>query len=403
MLPDPRKKGSAAMPYDFDTIIIRRGTDSVKWHTPDTDLPMWVADMDFAAAPEIVSALQTRLSHPIYGYSVVPENWFDAYIAWWRDRHGLTMDKDGLIFCTGVVPAIASLIRKLTDPGDSVLIQTPVYNAFFPVIEHNGCRVLENPLRYENGQYSMDFDDLENKLSDPQTTLMILCNPHNPVGKIWDQDTLAKVGELCRQYDVTVISDEIHCDITAPGTAYVPFASVSDACREISVTCVAPTKCFNLAGLHTAAAYAPNPRLRKKVNRALAVDCLDEPGTLATCAAIAAFTQGGPWLDAMRAYVFENRRAAEEFITESIPEIAVVPGQATYLMWLDIGKICGDSRRLADFLRRETGLYLTAGAIYGHPGDSFFRLNVACPRTLLLDGLDRLRRGIGLFMQQNPG
>ncbi len=391
------------MQYDFDTPICRRGTDSVKWHTPDTDLPMWVADMDFSAAPEIIAALRARLSHPIFGYSVIPEDWYGAYIGWWRDRHGFTMDRDGLLFCTGVVPAISSIIRKLTDPGDRVVIQTPVYNAFFPCIENHGCQALESPLRYENGQYAMDLDDLEKKLADPRTALMILCNPHNPVGRIWDRDTLARIGEMCARYGVPVISDEIHCDVTAPGVSYVPFASVSDACREISVTCIAPTKCFNLAGLHTAAVYVSDPRLRQRVNRALAVDCLNEPGTLATPAAIAAFTQGGPWLDAMRAYVFENRRIAGEFIVRSISSIAVVPGLATYLMWLDIGGVCGDSRLLADFIRRETGLYLTAGAIYGQPGSRFFRLNIACPRALLTDGLDRLRRGIDLYLRQNRG
>ena len=390
------------MKYDFDTPINRRGTDALKWDVPNTDLPMWVADMDFAVAPEIVSALQKRLEHPIYGYAILPSAWREAYTGWWQARHGLSLDADALLFCSGVVPAISSIVRKLTDPGENVVIQTPVYNAFFPCIENHGCRALENPLRYENGAYSMDFDDLEKKLADPQTTVMILCNPHNPVGKIWNQETLARVGALCAQHGVTVISDEIHCDITAPGTAYVPFASVSETCRNVSVTCMAPTKCFNIAGLHTAAAYAPHPGLRQRVRRALATDCLNEPGTLAVAAAVAAFTQGGPWLDAMRAYVYENRRVAEEFMALHLPQVSCVSGQATYLMWLDIGRICGSSRLLADEIRSSTGLFLTAGAIYGKPGDGFFRLNIACPRSLLLDGLDRLRRGIEAFSRQKP-
>ena len=285
---------------------------------------MWVADMDFLTAPEIREALDKRLAQGIYGYSEVPDGWYDAYISWWRDRHGLAMDRDWLIFCTGVVPAISSIVRKLTTPNENVVIQTPVYNIFFNSIVNNGARVLESPLRYENGAYSMDLEDLDRKLRDPQTTLMILCNPHNPVGKLWDRDTLARVGKLAKKHGVTVISDEIHCDLTLPGRDYVPFASVDDTCREVSITCIAPTKTFNLAGLQTAAVCVPSEHLRNRVNRALNTDEIAEPNFLACVAAQAAFTKAGPWLDALREYLAENRRIAAETIAEKLPRLHLV-------------------------------------------------------------------------------
>ena len=236
------------MKYDFDTPINRKNTNSLKWDVKENELPMWVADMDFATAPEIREAIEKRASHGIFGYTVIPDEWYGAYIGWWKTRHSLEIKEDQLIFCTGVIPAISTAVRKLTTPAEKVLIQTPVYNIFFNSILNNGRVVLENPLKYTGGNYEMDFDDLERKLSDPQTTLMLLCNPQNPGGKIWDKATLERVGELCYENNVTVLSDEIHCDLIDPGKNYVPFASVSEKCRENSITCIAPTKAFNLAG-----------------------------------------------------------------------------------------------------------------------------------------------------------
>ena len=247
------------MKYDFDIVTDRRNTHSLKWEAADGELPMWVADMDFKTAPEILSAIKERVEHGVFGYSVVPESWYSAYRDWWKSRHHFDMDREWLIFCTGVVPAISSIIRKLTTPAEKVLIQTPVYNIFFNSILNNGRQVLESELRYKEGEYEIDFEDLERKLADPQTALMILCNPHNPIGKIWDRETLAKIGELCKKHHVVVLSDEIHCDLTAPETEYIPFASVSKTCQENSITCIAPTKAFNLAGLQTAAVVVPDP------------------------------------------------------------------------------------------------------------------------------------------------
>ena len=382
--------------YDFDTPVNRRGTDSSKWNVAENELPMWIADMDFTAAPEIRAALQKRLDHGVFGYGEVPDRWYSAYIRWWEDRHSFRMERDWLVFCTGVVPAISSLVRKLTTPNENVLIQTPVYNIFFNSIVNNGCRALECPLTYEGSAYSVDFAALEAAMADPQTTLMILCNPHNPVGRIWDRDTLERIGGLALRHHVTVISDEIHCDLTAPGKAYIPFASVSDACRAVSVTCIAPTKAFNLAGLQTAAVCVPDPVLRHKAWRALNTDEVAEPNSFAVSAAVAAFENGAPWLDALRRYLWDNRETAASFIRAEIPGVFAVPADATYLMWIDISSLGADSRKIASRVRRETGLYVSAGAAYGKTGEHFLRLNLACPRSVLLDGLSRLKRGIAL-------
>ncbi|MCD8023033.1 MAG: pyridoxal phosphate-dependent aminotransferase [Lachnospiraceae bacterium] len=401
------------MSYNFDIPVNRRNTNSLKWNVGEKELPMWVADMDFETAPEIREALAARVAHGVFGYTDIPDAWYQAYIGWWEARHDFKMEKDWLIFCTGVVPAISSIVRKLTTPAEKVLIQTPVYNIFFNSILNNGRQVLESPLLYdrEMGAYSIDFADLEEKLSDPQTSLMILCNPHNPVGKIWDTETLARIGELCRKYHVIVVSDEIHCDITAPGRAYTPFASVSETCRAPSATCIAPTQAFNLAGLQTAAVSVPNETLRHKVWRGLNTDEVAEPNTFAVDAAIAAFTKGGAWLDELRAYIQENKEMAAKYIAEQIPKLGVVPSEATYLMWLECkletsmaeGALqCGNAEGglaadVAHFVREKTGLYLSEGSQYGASGSHFLRLNVACPNAVMQDGLHRLKEGLEAY------
>ena len=412
------------MRYDFDRIIDRRSTNSMKWNVAEGELPMWVADMDFATVPEVTEMLQRRAAHGLFGYAEETDQWRQAYARWWRERHHFEMEEDWLVFSTGVVPTISSAVRKLTTPNENVVIQTPVYHVFFNSILNNGCRALENRLIYRDGVYEMDFDDLERKLADPQTTLMILCNPHNPVGKIWDRQTLARIGELCEKYHVTVISDEIHCDLTDPGKEYIPFASVSDTCKRISVTCMAPTKTFNLAGLQTSAAMVPDPFLRHKIWRAVNTDEVGEPGAFAVEAAVTAYTYGAPWLDALREYICESKQMVSDFVKEQLPQLHLVPSEATYLLWLDCGRLlvaggkqvgvgadggrtAGErtdgtaagtaaeptAEELAAFIRHETGLYLSAGNEFGGNGSNFLRMNIACPKTVLRDGLERLKRG----------
>lgn len=388
------------MDFCFDCPVDRRNTGSLKWDVAAGELPMWVADMDFQTAPAVREAIRARAEHGVFGYSIVPEAWYQAYISWWGDRHGFTMERDWLIFCTGVVPAISSMVRKLTTPAEKVLLMTPVYNIFFNSILNNGRQALESRLLYDGTEYRIDFEDLERKLADPQTTMMLLCNPHNPIGKIWDRETLERIGALCRKHHVVVVSDEIHCDLTAPGRDYVPFASVSEDCRENSVTCIAPTKAFNIAGLQTAAVSVPNPVLRHKVWRGLNTDEVAEPNAFAVDAAIAAFTKGGEWLDALRAYIEDNKTLVKEFVKKELPKLRVVPSEATYLLWVNLGSGETSAEDVAEFIRRETGLYLSAGNPFGGDGGNFLRLNAACPRSVLEDGLSRLKEGIDAWEEQ---
>ena len=380
--------------YNFDAPVNRRGTDSMKWDVAENELPMWVADMDFQTAPEIIEALQQRVAEGVFGYTDVNDDWYEAYINWWKNRHNFEIEREWLMFCTGVIPAISSIVRKLTTPNEKVIIQTPVYNIFFNSIVNNGCKPLESPLHYENGVYSMDFSDLEAKMADPQASLMILCNPHNPVGKIWSKEDLAKVGELAAKYGVTVISDEIHCDLTEPGKDYVPFASVSDTCKDISINCIAPTKTFSIPGIQTAAIFVPNKFLRHKVWRGINTDEVAEPNVFAAHAAVAAFNHGGQWVDEVREYLFENRKRVESFVDENIPALHVVRGDATYLLWIDVSSLGVNSKELAAKIRKDTGLYLSAGTAYGDCGKDFLRMNVACSKATLEDGLARLKSAI---------
>ncbi len=378
---------------NFDNYIDRKNTNSLKWDVVENDLPMWVADMDFETAPGIQRAVADRAAHGIYGYTTIPDAWYRAYMKWWRERHEFCIKKEWLVFCTGVVPAISSIIRKVTTPGEKVIIQTPVYNIFFNSIKNNGRVVLESPLKYDGTEYDIDFQDLERKLSDPQTTLMILCNPHNPVGKIWGRETLEQIGELCVRHHVTVLSDEIHCDLTDPGCRYTPFASVSESCRENSITCISPTKAFNLAGLQTAAVVVANENLRHKVWRCLNTDEIAEPNVFAVDAVVAAFTKGEEWLDELREYIYQNKRFAADFINKEIPQIRPVNSQATYLLWMDGSKMIGSASEAAGFIREKTGLYLSAGRQFGRNGENFLRMNIACSRAMVEDGLSRLKQG----------
>lgn len=385
------------MKYDFSKLTDRRKSLSLKWDVEENELPMWVADMDFETAPEIIAALSKRVEHGIFGYNIVGDEYYQSIQNWWQRRHHFQMEKDWLMFCTGVVPAISSIVRKMTTVGENVLIQSPVYNIFYNSILNNGRHVLSSDLVYDGKEYHIDFADLEKKLALPQTTMMILCNPHNPIGKIWDLQTLKRIGELCHKYHVIVVSDEIHCDITIPEKEYVPFASVSKINQDISITCIAPTKAFNLAGLQTACICVPNPVLRQKVNRGINTDEVAEPNSFAISATIAAFNQGEAWLEELRKYIGENKRVVAQFIQEKLPELTVVSSEATYLLWIDCSKICQNSVELVNYLRQETGLYLSDGYEYGVNGMQFVRMNVACPKARLEDGLNRLYNGIKAY------
>lgn len=382
------------MTYDFDQLNDRRGTYSMKWDVQDNELPMWVADMDFQTVPAVTDAIQKRAKQGIFGYTIIPDDWRDAYCGWWKRRHEFQIVPESLVFCTGVVPALSSIVRKMTTVGENVLVQTPVYNIFFNSIRNNGRNILESPLVYENGTYRIDFKDLEEKLANPQTTLMFLCNPQNPIGYIWDKETLKKIGELCHKHHVLVVSDEIHCDLTDPGKEYVPFASVSEVCAQNSITCMAPTKTFNIAGLQTAAVMIPNPVIRQKVDRGLNTDEVAEPNVFAVEAVLAAFRYGDQWLDELREYIYENKRLVWEFLKTELPEVHGIISDATYLLWLDCHEYEPDSEKLEKMIREKTGLWLCAGKEYGGTPDGFLRMNVACPRSRVQDGLERLKKAL---------
>lgn len=416
------------MKFDFDKIINRRNTNSIKWDVAENELPMWVADMDFETSPAIIDAVASRVALGHFGYSDVTDDWYDAYISWWKRRHNFEMEKDWLIFSSGVVPAISSIVRKLSTPAEKVVVQTPCYNIFFNSIVNNGRMPVESPLKIvetervvedfeETGaktgrksvkerHYACDFQRLEQDLSDPQVRLMILCNPQNPTGEIWDKETLTRIAELCDKYDVTVISDEAHCDIVVPGKEYIPFASVSETARKVSVSLLSPSKTFNVAGMHSAAVVVPDPKMRHKVWRGLNTDEVAEPNAFAIVSAVAAYKEevSEEWCDEMNAYVAENKKFAVEFLKKKfpaeLPPIYVFPGDSTYLIWIDMHDYLPD---FAKYLRKHTGLFLSDGAAYGLAGRGFVRMNLACPRSIVEEGCKRLITGARMFAEEKLG
>ena len=382
------------MKYDFDKITDRKNTGSLTWDVSENELPMWVADMDFETAPAVKAEIEKTAKHGIFGYSEVTDEYFKAYADFFRERYGAPFSPDCMIYVSGVVAAISSIVRRITHPGENVVIQAPVYNIFYNSILNSGRRVLSSDLVYKNGEYSIDFQDLEKKLAEPQTSLMILCNPHNPIGKIWDKKTLRKIAELCEKHSVTVISDEIHSPVTEPGKKYVPFASVCKTADDISVTCLAASKAFNIAGLQSSCLYIKNPALRHKIYRGINNDEVGEPNIFAVRANIAAFNDGREWLDELNAYIAENKHFAEKYIDDNIPALHVVPSEATYLLWVDISGASSDSVSFCERLRRKTGLFVNDGEEYGECGKSFIRINLGTQRERVLDGLERLSKFI---------
>ena len=376
------------MKYDFDQVVNRRGTGSLKWDVPERELPMWVADMDFQVAPEIREALNKRVEHGVFGYSILPDAWYNAYQSWWSRKHHWEIEKDWLIFSTGVVPTLSSVVRKLTTVGENVLIQTPVYNIFFNSIRNNGRNVLESPLKYDGREYSMDFEDLERKLSHPQTTLMILCNPQNPVGKIWDKETLARVGELCAKHHVVVVSDEIHCDLTDPGTEYVPFASVSEVCRENSVTCIAPTKAFNIAGLSTSYLIIPDNKRKEQFDLRVKRDCLSSPTIFGVAACIEAYNTGDKFIEEQNKHILDNYNFLKDYLNKEAPYIKVTKLEATYLVWLDMSSLNKTNDEIGELLD-QAHITCSSGSGFCKDYGSFIRVNIACPKQQLKEGLER--------------
>ena len=380
--------------YDFINAPDRRDTDSVKWHVKKGDLPMSIADMDFKTAPEIIDAMKRKVDLGVFGYEWPEDDYFKAVADWYEKGHGHRPQLEWMIFTTGVVPAISAIVRRVSHIGDNVLVQAPVYNVFYNSIENNGRHVLSNDLQFDGENYAINWDDLEQKLALPLTTLMIFCNPHNPIGKVWTQKEVQKVADLCYQYHVVLLSDEIHGDLVRKGSDYTPAFSVNNPARENVVSLVSPSKTFNVAALHAATAIVPNSNLRAIVNRGLNSDEVAEPNLLAIPGTIAAYEHGHNWLEALIKQLNVNFTYVEEFINKNLPQVKVVAGAATYLIWLDISQISSDSQKLADFLEKATGLVLSPGSIYRGNGHDFLRMNLACPLTMVKDGLERLKVGL---------
>ena len=373
--------------YDFESVIDRKGTNSLKWDFFGDDLPMWVADMDFSVAPAIQKAVMKRASHPVFGYTVVPDELFDAYIGWWDRRYGFRMSREEMAYSIGVMPSISSMIRCLTDVGDEILIQSPVYHVFYYVIEDNGRKVLENELIYENGEYRIDFDDLDEKLS--KVKMMILCNPHNPIGKIWSREDLARIDELCKSHGVILISDEIHCDLTDPGVKYNPFMPSDNV-----VTCLSPSKSFNIAGFQSSVIHTKNKELLEAIKNQMHIDNSDSCNVFAVTAVMAAYNDSEDWLEELKEVLYENKQTVKEFLASELPVVKLVECDATYLLWLDCSALRMPSKALSGFLRQNQGLFLSAGSDFGRNGDDFLRMNIACPPELLSEGLMKLKVGI---------
>ncbi len=379
------------MKYDFDKIIDRRGTNCVKWDsTPEGVLPMWVADMDFETAPSVIEALKKRLEHGAFGYTDVPDEYYGAIDSWFSRRHHWHIDKSQVIYTTGVVPALSVVIKALARPGEKVLFQTPVYNCFFSSVRNNGCEIVESPLIREGDTYVMDFEDLERKLADPQVRLMVLCNPHNPVGRVWTRDELTRLDAICKRHGVRVASDEIHCELVMPGCEYIPYATIDSSC----ISMVSPSKAFNIAGLQIANIICPDQQTKSLIDRAINVNEVCDVNPFGVLALIAAYNEGGDWLDALNQYLYQNYLYMKEFCQKNLPDYPVCRLEGTYLAWMDCSHSGLASKELDAKLQKEALLRLNPGSMYGADGEGFMRWNLACPRALLKEGLERFARFI---------
>jgi cystathionine beta-lyase len=383
------------MEYNFDNVIDRHNTNSAKWDGGNADLlPMWVADMDFEVPQPVKDAIAKRAEHGIFGYSLPRKSYYEAIISWEKRRHGWAIEKEWITFSPGIVPAVHMLIRALAQPGDKVIVQTPVYYPFFNAILNNGCQIKKNSLKLPEKKYVMDFEDLERKVKDPRAKLLILCSPHNPVGRVWRREELVRLGELCLQHDVTVISDEIHCDLIFKGHKHLPFAALDERFAQNSMTCIAPSKTFNLAGLQTSAVIIPNARIRDRFTNVLASGGLKMPNPFGIAALEAAYNQGEPWLEQLMVYLSGNVDFLMRFVEERLPMVEVIKPEGTYLVWMDFRKLGLDPDALEGLMLKKARVWLDEGYIFGQEGQGFERINVACPRSVLNQGLQRIETAV---------
>ena len=423
--------------YDFDEVIVRRGTGCVKWdesypstpfydtlpslkHPQESLIPLWVADMDFAVAPAIEAAIRRRAAHPVFGYTHVGPDYYDAVVSWFSRRHHWEIKREEILYTTGVVPAMSVAIKALTMPGEKVLILSPDYNCFFSSIRNNGCEVLESPLTRAahlsptpgesspTHHFEIDWADFEAKCADAKTTLFLLCNPHNPTGRVWKREELQRMNDICLRHGVKVVSDEIHCELVMPGHRFQPFAAVSEECRRNSVVLNSASKSFNIAGLMTANIVCADREVRRRLERAININEVCDLNPFGPVALIAAYNESGDWIDALCRYLWGNYKALKQFFNEHLPRCIVNDMEGTYLPWIDVSAmlpanirmagadaetVIGNVEQLCDYIMSQTNVWVNPGTMYGpQTGQGFIRINIACPRTQMMEALTRIAR-----------
>ena len=387
------------MKYNFDELVDRRGTGCVKWDESPNDevIPLWVADMDFKAAPAILEAVRKRAEYGVFGYAVVEDDYYEAVISWFQRRHDWTIHREEILYTTGVVPAMSVAIKALTMPGEKVLILSPDYNCFFSSVRNNGCEVLETALKRVGDTFEVDWQDFETKCADEKTTVFLLCNPHNPTGRVWTKTELMQMNDICLKYGVKVVSDEIHCELMMPGYKFQPFAAVSEACRQNCVILNSPSKSFNIAGLQAANIICSQPSWRRRLDRAININEVCDVNVFGPVAVKAAYNDSEQWLDELNAYLYDNYRVLCDFVAQELPALRVMPLEGTYLVWVDCRQLGVPVDELCERLLREGRVWVNPGTMYGPTsGQGYIRINIACPRAQLMEGLRRMASVIKL-------
>ena len=380
------------MKYDFDKIVPRRHTGSYKWDSiPEDALPLWVADMDFEVAPAIKKALADRVAHGVFGYTQIDDSYYEAVVSWYERRHQWSINRRWMLYTIGVVPAISCSIKALTLPGENVLVQTPVYNCFFSSIRNQGCQIVESPLVRKDDSYVIDWDDFEQKCADEKTTVFLLCNPHNPGGRVWTREELAKMGAVCAKHHVFVISDEIHCELVMPGYKFTPFAAVNEENLGNSVTLSSPSKSFNTAGLQIANIICKDDEVRRRIDRVINIFEVCDVNPFGPVALKAAYNESEEWLDALNEYIWGNYQLLKETFAQQLPKLKVTKLEGTYLAWVDISGLGMSSDQVTKKLLDEGHVFVSNGTLCGkEAGEGFIRINLACPRAALKEGLSRI-------------
>ena len=395
------------MKYNFDELVERRGTGCVKWDetkgeelsSPPLEglgevIPLWVADMDFKAAPAIQEAVRRRTEHGVFGYTVVGDDYYDAVISWFARRHNWIIRREEILYTTGVVPAVSAALKALTLPGERVVTLTPAYNCFFSSIRNTGCELAECRLRWNrNERFEIPWEELEALCRDERTTVFLLCNPHNPTGRVWTKEELERMNDICMKHGVKVVSDEIHCELVMPGHRFQPFAAVNEACRQNSVILNSPSKSFNTAGLQIANIVCAQPEWRRRIDRAVNINEVCDVNPFGPVALIAAYNESEEWIDALNQYLWDNYRALCDFVAEHLPQWRVRPLEGTYLVWIDITATDLTAQQYADLLMDKARVWVNPGTMYGpQSGEGYIRLNIACPRSRLMEALERIAR-----------